>query len=104
VLAIPCDSPFLPRNLATRLTEALVPEKAAALASSGGALHPACGLWRARTFFALGSYLATGQRSLRGFAAHVGFAVIGWADGPVDPFFNINTDDDLAYAARLIGS
>ena len=102
VLAIPCDSPFLPDDLPLRLAAALAPQTGAAIASSGGTLHPACGLWRVRCSFLLGQYLATGRRSLRGFAEHVGFATAEWACAPVDPFFNVNTENDLAAAEVLL--
>lgn len=102
LLTIPCDSPFLPVDLAERLRNAIVPEAGAAVAESGGALHPACALWRSRTFDALAPYLAGGRLSLRGFAEHVGFATATWPVQPIDPFFNVNSREDLAAAERLI--
>ncbi|MFV0623978.1 molybdenum cofactor guanylyltransferase [Sphingomonas sp. ac-8] len=102
LLAIPCDSPFLPGDLVERLRAGMTAEAGAALAASGGRLHPACALWRVRSFFRLGSYLATGRRSLRGFAEHVGYTQVAWPDAPVDPFLNINSADDLARAEALL--
>jgi molybdopterin-guanine dinucleotide biosynthesis protein A len=102
LLAIPCDSPFLPDDLAERLDGALTPGVGAALACSGGMLHPVCGLWRVRSFFALGRYLATTRRSLRGFAEQVGFATAEWPDQPFDPFLNVNRPEDLARAEALL--
>jgi len=102
VLAIPCDTPFLPLNLASRLSMAITPEAGAAIASSV-LLHPSCGLWRARAFFALGPYLCAGRRSLHGFAESVGFVRVEWTSEPFDPFLNINTAADLAAAESLLG-
>jgi molybdopterin-guanine dinucleotide biosynthesis protein A len=102
LLAIPCDSPFLPTDLFERLFSALAPEVGAALATSGGVLHPTCALWRVRCFSSLGPYLVTGRRSLRGFAEYVKFATANWPLQPADPFFNINSNDDLAEAEALI--
>jgi molybdenum cofactor guanylyltransferase len=102
LLTIPCDMPLLPDELPHRLGAAL-DDHAAALASSGGRLHPVCGLWRVRVQQAIPTYCATGRRSLRGFAEHVGFAAVDWPAEPVDPFFNINSRADLAEAERLLG-
>lgn len=104
LLAIPCDSPFLPADLFERLRAALTHETGAALAASGGRLHPACGLWRVRSLAALDAYCATSRRALRGFAEQVGFATATWPETPVDPFFNVNTPDDLARAEALLAT
>ena len=101
VLTLPADMPFLPADLGERLQDA-VGGSAAALASSGGRLHPVCGLWRTAGLDRLADYLASGQRSLRGFAQHVGFTAVEWPATPNDPFFNINRAEDLAAAERLL--
>ena len=102
VLTLPCDMPLVPPDLADRLAAALA-DQGAALASSGGHLHPVCGLWRADRREALTAYAATGERSLKGFAAGIGFVAVDWPVEPVDPFFNVNTTEDLARAEALLG-
>ena len=74
----------------------------AALASSGGRLHPVCGLWRVEATDKMSTYCATGQRSLRGFAEHIGFIEVTWPTQPIDSFFNINTMDDLRRAELML--
>lgn len=103
VLTIPADMPFLPSNLLERLGGALSGHSSA-LASSGGHVHPVCGLWSARAADQITSYVETGRRSLRGFAELIGCATVEWPTAPLDPFFNINSPDDLAEAERLLGS
>jgi molybdopterin-guanine dinucleotide biosynthesis protein A len=98
VLTIPCDMPFLPDDLPARLASG----KAATLAASGGHLHPVCALWRAEAAMGLPAYLATGRRSLRGFAEAVGYEAVEWAVAPYDPFFNVNDEADLAQAEALL--
>jgi molybdopterin-guanine dinucleotide biosynthesis protein A len=100
MLTIPCDMPFLPDDLPARL----VSGKAATLAASGGHLHPVCALWTAQAAAGLGVYLATGRRSLRGFAEAVGYEAVEWPVEPCDPFFNINDEEDLAQAEALLRS
>jgi molybdenum cofactor guanylyltransferase len=100
VLTIGCDMPFLPDDLPDRLRG----NTAATVAASGGRLHPVCALWRARAAEGLADYVASGQRSLRGFAEAVGYETVAWDTDPVDPFFNINDEADLARAEALLRS
>ena len=101
VLTIPADMPFLPADLRDRLL-ARIGSAAAAVARSGGRLHPVCGLWKVSASEALPSYLKSGRLSLKDFAAAVGFEVADWSDETVDSFFNINSAEDLAHAERLL--
>lgn len=104
LLTIGCDLPFLPPDLAAALGASLAEDVLVAVASSGGRLHPVCALWRIEAAAALPDYVGTGRRSLHGFAEHVGFTAVAWPSEPADPFFNINTQDDLRVAeARLSG-
>ena len=99
VLIIPADMPFLPSDLADRLSSAVTSGQAAIVAS-GGHLHPVCGLWPTSAIETVPAYLETGSRSLRGFAAAVGYVAVEWPVEPADPFFNINAVEDLAAAER----
>jgi molybdopterin-guanine dinucleotide biosynthesis protein A len=98
VLTIPCDMPFLSDDLPARL----VGNALATVAASGGRLHPVCALWKAPALEALPAYLATGRRSLTGFAEAVGYEKVDWPTEPLDPFFNINDAADLARAEGLL--
>lgn len=102
VLTLPADMPFAPPDLAARLGAALGPH-VAAIAASGGRLHPVCGLWRVAALDSLPAYAASGRRSLRGFAEAAGFTAVDWPVEPADPFFNINTAEDLAAAEARLG-
>ena len=103
LVTIPCDMPFLPDDLATRLQDE-AGEHDAAVASSGGELHPVCSFWRNAAIYEFPRYCASGRRSLRGFAEQLGFAEVVWPAEPSDPFFNINSPDDLAAAETLLGA
>ena len=104
VLTIPCDTPLLPPDLLARLSEALGAAHGAAVATSGANIHPSCALWRSSTAEALPAYLASGRSSLKGFAAQVGMVEVEWPASPFDPFFNVNSADDLAAAEARIRS
>lgn len=101
VLTLPCDMPLTPPDLAAGLAGA-IGERKAALAASGGRLHPVCGLWRVEALDRLTAYAQAGGRSLRGLAAEIGFSTVDWPVAPVDPFFNVNTAEDLARAEALL--
>jgi molybdopterin-guanine dinucleotide biosynthesis protein A len=101
LLAIPADMPFLPRDLLDRLAGE-IGSNACAIASSGGHLHPVCGLWRTDVLDRVPGYIAIGGRSLHGLAELVGHRAIKWPVEPFDPFFNINSEEDLAEAERLL--
>jgi molybdopterin-guanine dinucleotide biosynthesis protein A len=101
VLTIPCDMPFLPADLPERLGRTSAP---AAVAESGGRLHPVCALWRAHAGESLAAYAASGRRSLHGFAEAVGYEAVAWRTDPFDPFFNVNDANDLARAEAMLRS
>lgn len=103
LLTIACDMPFLPDELLMRLSSE-IGDRRAAIASSGGQLHPVCGLWRNAAIDEFPAYCESGRRSLRGFAEQVGFVAVEWATEPRDPFFNINSPADLAAAEAMEGS
>jgi molybdopterin-guanine dinucleotide biosynthesis protein A len=102
LLTLPCDAPSLPADLAARLSPALQPGVRVAVARSAGRLHPTCALWRPGALDALPAYLATGRRSLTGFAETVGLATVDWTVEPADPFANVNTLADLRALQRAV--
>lgn len=99
LLTIPADMPFLPADLLDRLAGAIRAE-GCALAASDGQLHPVCALWHAAALDQAIAYVASGRRSLKGFAELVGRRTVEWPGGARDPFLNINTAEDLAAAER----
>lgn len=104
VLTLPCDMPFLPDDLPSRLAAGLAPEGGMAMATSGGRRHPICGLWRCSVIEALNARAIEGRYSLHGLADQVGCAEVDWPGGDQDPFFNINTTEDLRLAARRLNA
>ena len=99
VLTVPSDCPFLPRDLAEHLRGADVP---AAIAASGGQQHYLTGLWRRGLLEKLENEIDhRGLFRVRDWAVACGAVPVMWPDHPHDPFFNVNTPDDLAEAARI---
>ena len=70
--------------------------------SSAGRRHPTVALWPIRLREDLRLAITTEQmRAVHEWTARYPLAVAAWADAPVDPFFNVNTPDDVAAAAAL---
>lgn len=103
VAFVPTDTPFLPADFVARAEAAMRAEGAEiALGAHGGRTHYAVGLWRAELAEPLRAWLITNERhSLRDFAATRRMAAVEFP-GAVDPFFNINTEADLAAARALL--
>lgn len=108
LLTVPADTPFLPADLADRLHAALGGTEEIALAASAGRSHPVVALWPLSIAADLEAWLADpANRRLQSFIARhaatvVDFPPIETAAGPLDPFFNVNTPDDLVAAERFL--
>lgn len=96
LLSVPGDTPFLPRDLVQRMADAAFP-----MAASDGRAHPVVAIWPVVLRDKLRAALIAGERRVGRFAADCGAKVVDFPAAP-DPFFNINTPEDLADAeARL---
>ncbi|MBF0393814.1 MAG: molybdenum cofactor guanylyltransferase MobA [Alphaproteobacteria bacterium] len=100
--SFPGDAPLLPPDLVERLALAAAGAEMAC-AASGGRDHPVVGLWPV----ALASSLrhAIEVEDIRKITRWTGRFQIGhaeWPADPVDPFFNVNTPDDLSALERLV--
>lgn len=103
VVTVPCDTPFLPRDLVPRLHAAQRRDEATiSCAASGGWTHPVIALWKVSLAAALRQAVAQqGVRSVNQFIGRYPATVVDWGTDPVDPFFNVNTPEDLIQADRL---
>ena len=105
------DTPFFPGDLVERLAAAAHNQPGViAVASSAGRWHPTFALWPLGLRDALRHFLVDeDNRRVSAFIERHGFVAVEFptveADGePIDPFFNVNTRDDLAVAERLLQS
>jgi molybdopterin-guanine dinucleotide biosynthesis protein A len=104
VLSLPGDAPFIPRDLVLRLHAARDANDAVlACATSDNRTHPVIALWPVSIRDELRHAVADqGVRKVEDFAQRYRRATVDWPVTPVDPFFNINTPDELAEADRLV--
>ena len=103
VVSVPGDCPFLPRDLVVRLHDARIAEgKPLACAHSGDWRHPVVGLWRVALREDLRHDITVEDlRKIEVWTARYGVALADWPTEPVDPFFNVNTPEDVEKATRL---
>ncbi|MFL4971357.1 MAG: molybdenum cofactor guanylyltransferase MobA [Xanthobacteraceae bacterium] len=103
VVSVPGDCPFLPRDLVQRLHAARRDAGSPlACAQSGAWRHPVVGLWRVALRHDLRHALVDEDlRKIEVWTARHGVALAEWPAQPVDPFFNVNTPEDVAEATRL---
>lgn len=92
VVTAAVDTPFFPLDLVDRLRG-----EGIAFAASGGRTHPVFGRWPTDLCADLRSALERGERKILAFAERHGYREVTFTDEP-DPFFNVNTPDDLARA------
>lgn len=105
IVTVAADTPFFPRELVAGLCAAAADAKLpAAIAEApdgdGWRAHPVFALWPVASTAALRAALAdAGVRKILDWADQIGCA---WARFPAtsgrDPFFNVNTPEDLAAA------
>lgn len=105
VLSVAGDTPFFPATLAARLSSGA---GRGAVAASSGRVHPTFALWPVSLCDALAAFLQGGDiRRVMTFIEQEGLDVVDFSPEQfgartVDPFFNINTPQDLAEAERIL--
>lgn len=110
VVSAAADTPFLPHDLVERLrAQAEATGAKIVLAASPddtGTLrrHPTFGLWSASLQEDLRAALERGERKVVAWADRHGAATVRFEADGVDPFFNINTPDDLAKARVMLAA
>jgi molybdopterin-guanine dinucleotide biosynthesis protein A len=95
VATVPCDSPFLPEDLVSRLRAALEAGGAElAVARTGDQPHPVFCLCRRSVLPGLTSFLASGGRKIDAWYSALKVAEVAF-DDEAQAFSNINTRDEL---------
>ncbi|AGS22198.1 molybdenum cofactor guanylyltransferase [Rhizobium etli] len=108
VVTVSVDCPFFPTDLVARLAAALERPSQIAIAASEGRSHPVFGLWPVTLAADLEVWIATDEKRrvrdflLRHDVTEVDFPLHPTRASLLDPFFNINTPDDLIEAQRWL--
>jgi molybdopterin-guanine dinucleotide biosynthesis protein A len=104
LLSAPGDTPFLPQDLVARLYAAKTQEQASiAVAASGGRAHHTVALWDISLRETLRKALIDeGVRAVSEFIARHKKVDVDWSLDPYDPFFNVNSPEDLEIATEIL--
>jgi molybdopterin-guanine dinucleotide biosynthesis protein A len=94
VITVPCDSPFLPLDLVSRLASSLGGNDLA-VARTGDQPHPVFALVRRHCGESLEAFLAQGGRKIDAWYGSLKVAQVDFSD-EAQAFRNINTPDELA--------
>jgi molybdenum cofactor guanylyltransferase len=98
IATVPCDSPFLPHDLVSRLRAALAEHDAMlAVARTGDQPHPVFCLCRKSVLPGLTAFLAGGGRKIDAWYAALKITEVGF-DDEAQAFSNINTARELREA------
>jgi molybdopterin-guanine dinucleotide biosynthesis protein A len=107
IVTVAADTPFFPRDLVAGLRAAAGPSGLSLAASRDetGKLqrHPTFGLWPVALRDDLRAALVGGLRKVVLWTDQHGAGCAEFSSLPFDPFFNINTPDDIARAETLQG-
>ncbi len=108
VLTLPCDTPFLPKNLVKSMVEAKnkTPEVDLVVAKSRGFNHPVIALWKSDINNKLQNALNEGVRKIDIFTDQLNIAYVDFdniQNSDFDPFTNLNSPQDLILAQQILG-
>lgn len=98
LLTVPADSPFVPSDLAQRLSENIKDNKVV-IPHDGKHLHPTFALIHKSLASSLESFLQQGERKARVWMQQQTHVIVDFSD-QADAFININTEDELKYAEQ----
>lgn len=98
LLTVPADSPFIPKDLALRLSQN-IQENKIAIPHDGEHLQPTFALIHKSLEPSLNSFLQSGERKARVWMHQQPHTIVDFSD-QADAFININTKDELENAEK----
>ena len=104
LVTVPSDTPFLPADLVVHLMKKTV-ASGAAIASSGNQDHYIVGAWKTELLEDLERAIAKdGLFRVKDWTQRVSAQKVEWPSHPFDPFFNVNTPEDLRTAEQIVSA
>lgn len=102
IVTVPCDSPFVPRDLVRRLYKGLITDQAEiSVVHNGECLQPVFALLNCELLSSLLSYLNAGKRKIDTWYGTHRLTIVDFSDTP-EAFLNINTPEEIqAVESRL---
>jgi molybdenum cofactor guanylyltransferase len=104
VLAVPCDSPLVPPDLAERLLQGLLAADAElSVAHDGERLQPVFALLRRDLLSSIEAYLQAGERKIDLWYARHRMVPVDLSNAP-ETFINVNTPEDKTALERRLAA
>ena len=102
ICTVPVDTPFLPKDLGVRLYKNIIKNNSeVAFARSGNRVHPTIGIWKNNIKTKLEFSINKGVRKIDKFTSTLKVSYEDWLINKIDPFYNINNDEDLNKAKKM---
>ena len=101
LITLPGDTPFIPDDLVFQFKKKISTNSKIILVKSNNRTHPAVGLWNTNLFSSLDKALDSGARKILNWAELHPIEYLNYEYKEYDPFFNINTEEDLREAALI---
>ena len=103
IITFSSDSPYFPDDYLDRLMAAVNrDDNKVAVASSGGRCHPVMGAFSVTCQDNLKKYIESGERRVMPWVKQQAHEEVIWEPAEPDPFFNINSAEDLAEAEKYL--
>ena len=101
VFTVPSDTPFLPENLLEKFCNKLEKNVHILVARSNNKVHPVISMWNVNLLNSLEKELSLKNRKIMTWVERHNFDYVDFNYKTFDPFFNINTTNDLKSAENL---
>ncbi len=104
LMLTPCDGPFIPDSLVSELYQLIYHTRAdVACIRYQGAAQPTFTLWNKSVVNAVESALLVDKNGgFKPLLQTLNTVYLDWPEAPVNPFFNINSREDLALAEAAV--
>ena len=108
IVTVAADTPFYPEDYADRITEPrskyFPQEELVTIARTPDGLHPVFGTWSVSAIPTILELLDNDTRKVMAAADAIGWEAVDFDVSGIDPFFNINTPEDLERAEQELAS
>ena len=101
LITLPGDSHFIPSDLILRFKNMITTKSNILLARSNKKIHPIIGAWKINLLQDLEINLDKGTRKILEWAEIHNINFVDFSHNNYDPFFNINTKEDIIEATQI---
>ena len=101
LVTLPGDTPFIPNNLIKEFKRKFLSNSKIIFAKSNNKIHPVIGAWHISLYKNLDIEINRGVRKILSWANLHEPDYVDFTNIDYDPFFNINTKEDLKIATEI---